>query len=261
MVTRADRILEILKKAGGRLRVNQITQELAGLEGVASLHPSVVSATVTQDNCTLDAKGRTPRFNTYGDGNEQWGFVSVREAPAAKEVTDLSKYHDKVPAIIEGANRRVRDALKKAIRDLGWQEFETNFLTQVLEALGFNAIEVTQPTRDGGMDAVCRYQRGIVTSEAIVSAKHWTSKRVGVEEVQRLRGLKGNADTGVIVTSSHFTGDAQREAEPSQNQRAVVLVDGDLIVDTCLANSIGVRRTSLPTLYEFVGFEVPSEAQ
>ena len=152
METRSDRILEILRKAGGRLRVSQITQDLAGLEGVASLHPSVVSATVTQDNRTLDAKGRTPRFKTYGDGNEQWGFVSLREAPAVKEVSDLSKYHDKVPAIIEGANQRVRNALKKAIRALSWQEFESNFLAQVLEVRSPTIVDTdSEGTRTGGV--------------------------------------------------------------------------------------------------------------
>jgi len=254
MATRAERIIEILTKAGGRMKVADIADGLAAMEGVKTLHPSAVSVAALQDNRVFDGKGRTPRFNIYGDGNEQWGFVSLRLAPGEKDVSDLSKYHDKVPAIIEGANRRVKEALKKAIRELSWQEFESNFLTRILEALGFNAVEVTQPTHDGGRDALCRYTRGIVSSEAVVSAKHWSSKRVSVEEVQRIRGLKGNADTGVIITSSYFTPEAKKEAAPSQNQRAMVLIDGDLIVDTCLAHSIGVKKPALPTLYQFVGF-------
>ncbi len=254
MSTRAERIFDILQSGGGRLSVAEIGEQLARIEEVSFLHSATVSATVRQDNATRSAQGRTPRFNHSGDGTEEWGIVSLREAPKA---TPSIKLQDpgQISAIIEAANVRARTDLKHAIASLSWQEFESNFLARVLEALGFNSIEITQPTRDGGKDAYCRYKRGIVTSEAIVSAKHWKSKKVGADEVQRLRGIRGNADTAVIVTSSEFSAEAKSEAEPSQNQRSVVLIDGDLIVETCFAHSIGVRQVLLTSLYDFVGFD------
>ena len=89
---------------------------------------------------------------------------------------------------------------------MSWKQFETNFLQRILKANGFQSIEITQPTRDGGTDAYCFYRRGLVKSEVIVSAKHWSHQKVGKAEVQRLRGIKGNADTGIIITSSGFFG-------------------------------------------------------
>lgn len=59
----------------------------------------------------------------------------------------------------------------------------------------------------------------------------------------------------MIVTSSEFSTEAKSEAEPSQNQRSVVLIDGDLIVETCFTHSIGVKQVPLTTLYDFVGFD------
>lgn len=256
MPTRADQIFEILEASGGRLQVNEVANQLASREGVAGLVSSIVSATVAQDNKTRDASGRAPRFNTYGDGDEQWGSISIRKNSRIPE-KDLRKIHGQIPQAIESANEETRDSLKKAIGNLTWQEFEAKFLTQILEALGFQGIELTQLTRDGGKDATCRYRRGLVTSEAIVSAKHWKNNSVSALEVQRLRGIKGNADTGIVVTSSTFTSDAKNEAAPSQNQRAIVLVDGDLIVETCMSTGIGVRPVNLPSLYEFTGFADP----
>lgn len=239
------------------MKVGEIAERLAKLENVRNLHPSVVSATVLQDNKSRKAQGRTLLFKTYGEGSEQHGYVSLRQVAAPPKSGTYS--HDKIPGIIESTNEAVRQKLREAIAKLTWQEFETNFLTRVLEALGFNSVELTQPTRDGGKDAICQYQRGIVSSQAIVSAKHWNTQRVGAAEVQRLRGLKGNADTGIIVTSSEFTPEAKREAEASQNQRAIVLVDGALIVSTCLEADIGVKKLTLPSLYEFTGFQDEDE--
>jgi HJR/Mrr/RecB family endonuclease len=233
--------------------VREIGERLVRIEKVESLHPATVSATVRQDNATRSAQGITPRFNHSGDGSEEWGFVSLREVPRSAPPVKLQG-SAQISAVIQAENTRARGRLKGAIADLSWQEFESNFLARVLEALGFHQIELTQSTRDGGKDAYCRYRRGIVTSETIVSAKHWKAKKVGPDEIQRLRGLRGDADTAVIVTSSEFSTEAQREAEPSQNQRSVVLVDGDLIVDTCFTHSIGVKQIPLTPLYQFVGF-------
>ena len=253
MQTRADRIYEILKQADGRLRAKEVHAKLAEQEAIdpAVLNAAIVPSTTRQDNTTRRNAGRQVRFNLYNDGDEEWAYISLVNVEPADEGAAI----DPVPQMIEKANNMVRDQLKAAIRHLSWQQFESSFLEQILEALGFTDISITQRTRDGGTDALCTYKRGLVESEAIVSAKHWTSNSVGPDEVQRMRGIKGNADTAVIVTTSTFTTGAVNEAEPSQNQRSFVLIDGDLIVNTCLEHGIGVRKRDLPALYAFAGFQ------
>lgn len=255
MKTRADRIFEILGMHDGRMKVGDIAKNLEQEERVKFIHPSTVSATVRQDNSTHRTQGMTLRFNHSGDGSEEWGYVSLRRKAAGGRATGTSDDSQVIQESIEKANNTVRLQLKKAIGNLSWQEFESNFLERVLDAFGFNEVQITQPTRDGGKDAICTYTRGIISSKAIISAKHWAKGRVGVKEVRDLRGQKGDADTGVIITSSDFTEEAKQEAAPGQNQRTIVLVDGDLIVEACLVNTIGVEGVSLPTLYKFSGFE------
>ena len=166
MSNRADRIYEIINHAGGRLKVSEIRTSLSQLENIdpKNLHYATISSTVRQDNEIRTAKGLAKRFRFYEKGNNQtedYSYISI----------DLySSTH--IPNLIEKANLQVKHKLKQAIEKLSWQEFESSFLAQILEGLGFTSIEITQPTKDGGKDALCKYKRGLVYSEAIVSAKH-----------------------------------------------------------------------------------------
>lgn len=252
MQTRADKIYQILKKNSGRLKVAKIVEILSKIDNATELEAKVISATVHADNNTRQLQGKTLRFNRFGDGTEKYGYVSITNlSQLANDLSGILRdYEYQIPAIIEKANLLVRNKIKVAIRKLPWQEFETHFLLRILEALGFKDITITKRTKDGGTDAYCTYRRSMVTSSAIVSAKHWKSN-VGPEEVQRLRGIKGHEDTGIIITSASFTAQAIKEAEPSQNQRAIYLFDIDAIVETCFEHSIGAECISVPKLYKF----------
>jgi restriction endonuclease Mrr len=263
MNTRANKIFEIIEQSGGRLKVSDIREKLCVFEKISAeeLSQSVIPATVRQDNKTRDESGKVKRFNVYGDGDEEWGYVSIIKQVNLETSKSkiLGDYLQQFPALIEEANNKVREQLKKKIENMSWQEFESSFLLEILEGLGFSEVEITQRTRDGGKDSICTYKRGLVQSQAIVSAKHW-SKKVGVEEIQRIRGIKGEADTGIIVTSNKFSSEAIKEAAPSQNQRSMVLIDGNLIVETCFKNKIFVKNFDLPTLYKFVDIDYQAES-
>lgn len=254
--TRADRIDEILVVAPERrMRVAEIREKLVALEGFPELDSAAVSVAVRQDNVAYRNQGKQPRFNVYKDGTEHFGYVSLTKEPKAassfRQVVEdpLSQ----IPLLIEKAAGSVRERLRQQLSELTWQEFEANFLTTILGALGFADIEITQRTRDGGVDAYCRYRRGLVTSYAIVSAKHWKTAPVPVDEVDRVRGIPNPADavadTGIVVTSSTFTGPAIERAKPAAGMRQVVLIDGAQIVETCIQNQIGVEIVELPRLY------------
>lgn len=256
MSNRADKIYEILKEAGGRLKVSDIHSLLTKLEDIdpKTLHYATISSTVRQDTIVRTRQGLAKRFNFYEKGKneaEDYSYISI-------DIYDVQSSL-RVSKLIEAANFEVKKNLKLAIEHLSWKEFESSFLAQILEGLGFTSIEITRPIKDGGKDALCKYKRGLVYSNAIVSAKHWKDK-VKADEVQRLRGIKGIADTGIIVTSSKFTPSAEREAEPSPNSRAIVLIDGDLIVETCFEKGIGVKMVELPPLYEFDPTSISSDS-
>ncbi len=257
-LNRADRIYEIIAGNGGRMSVKDIHEHLAEAEGIEKekLLPTIVSPTVNQDNSQRTKKGLAKRFKTYGDGDEEWGFISILDTSKEKLESGnvLEKPEERIALLIETANRKTREMIKEAIKELSWQEFESNFLEEILEALGFNSVQITQRTRDGGVDAYCTYKKGLVESQAIVSARRWTGNHnVGVAEVHRLRGISTLADTAIIVSSSGFTPAAIREAAPVQNSRSIALVDLEMIVDACVDNGIGIDVVELPDFYSFVG--------
>lgn len=264
-VTRADRIFGIIRqRTEGRMKVRDIHVELAKLEGVTTedLTASIVPATVGQENKYRGEQGRSKRFTISGDGEEERGWIGLKPQHAVQSSKKriLDDYSTQIPGLIEEANNRAKKQLKEAIAKLTPRQFESNFMLQVLEALGFSAVEITQPTRDGGIDGKCRYSRGLVQSEAYVSAKRWNSRNnVGADEVNRLRGVKGVQDTGIIFTSASFTPKAKEAAEPEPGARFIVLIDGDLIVETCFAEEIGVKNVSLPVLSAFTGLNFDME--
>lgn len=266
MRSRADEIHDILSKnPDGRLKVKAIFEELKKREGDIPNTSSVVSGAVRGDNTTRQQRGESPRFKHSGDDNEEYGFISLVSPNAlhTSKAKILQNPEEQIALLIEAANKAVKAKLQEEISKLTWQEFESEFLSAVLSSLGFTQIEITQRTRDGGKDAICEYQRGIVRSKVIVSAKHWAKSgaKVPLEEVQRVRGIAIEADTAIIITSSSFSSDAANEAAPKQGMRTVVLIDGELIVDSCFKNQLGVKEVqSIPRLARFVGLPKP-EAQ
>jgi len=240
---RVDRIREILNQLGGRARVGAVLERLREREGDDSLHAAAIYVAVRNENDRRIEAGEPPAFVTRREG-EAWGFMRLREHTSLKPGTPAAAIED----AILSANESVEKQLRERLARMDWRTFESAFLTLVLERLGFQDVDITQATRDGGVDARVTYKRGIVTAKALVSAKHWNQATVPPEEVRHLRGIKGDEDTGIIVTSGKFSARAREEAQPGQNQRVVFLIDGDQLVDICIRHGIGVQAVELPKL-------------
>ncbi|HVV51745.1 MAG TPA: restriction endonuclease [Polyangia bacterium] len=240
---RVDRIERRLRSLGGRARLQQLLDDVRAEEKNPDLPYQSLYIAIQLENQRLEELGERTRFITSRDGEDR-GWVRLRESSefafgsTAREIE--GRVHEK--------NEAVGEEIRNWLQRMDWRTFESTFLTRVLEALGFQEVQITQATRDGGADARVAYRRGVVEARAIVSAKRWTTKSVPVEEVRMLRGVKGEEDTAIIVTTGRFSTDAQNEAKPGQNQRIVYLIDGDKLVDICKRNQIGVKKVQLPEL-------------
>lgn len=240
---RVDRIERQLRAHGGRARLQALLEEIRREERYPDLPYQSLYMAIQLENQRLEELGERTRFITSRDGEER-GWVRLREASEFARGSAESEIEARVHVQNEAVGEEIRAWLKR----MDWRTFESTFLTRVLEALGFQDVQITQATRDGGADARVAYQRGVVDARAIVSAKRWATRTVPVDEVRMLRGIKGEEDTAIIVTTGRFSTDAQNEAKPGQNQRIVYLIDGDKLVEICKRNQIGVKKVTLPEL-------------
>lgn len=242
---RVDRIKRLLQKSGGRARIQDLLEALRAQDPNPDLSYQAVYIAIQAENQRLREQGQAPLFETSREG-EKRGWVRFRETsddalnPVEKELKER----------IEKANKEIEDRIRKWLEAMDWRTFEADLLKQVLEALGFQEVEITRPTRDGGLDARVKYRRGIIEAQAIVSAKKWKpSATVGVSVVRELRGAPGDEDTAIIVTTGQFSAEAQNEAKQHQlGLRNVYLIDGATLVEVCKRHRIGIQERELPKL-------------
>lgn len=130
-----------------------------------------------------------------------------------------------------------------------YQYFETgyifeDFLREYLLKIGLDEVEVTQRSRDGGIDLKA-IRKGIGNFSEIdtihyyIQAKKYVpNKSIGVKTIRELKGTIPFGYKGMLITTAHFTDDAYKESlnDPS---KPAVLIDGKLLITSCIDNEIG----------------------
>ncbi len=137
-------------------------------------------------------------------------------------------------------NQQVRDELLRRLRERPAGEFE-DIAARLLEALGFQEVERTPLSRDGGIDVHGALVVGNVVIRMAVQAKRW-DKNVQRPDVQRLRGSlsKRGLGQGLIITTSDFSNGAREEAADASPP--VALMNGEELVSLLAEYEVGVER-------------------
>lgn len=167
-----------------------------------------------------------PRFVQHGRG-----FVG------------LSRWMGKGLAFeIEQHNKRVRQSLHKRVLSMQPGEFE-ELIGELLAKMGFEDIEVTGRSGDGGVDVRGTLVVGdVVRIRMAVQAKKWQPKsRVQAPVVQQVRGSLGTHEQGLIITTSDFSAGAREEAA-RPNAVPVALMNGEQLMALLAQYEIGLTR-------------------
>lgn len=206
--------------------VTQWALDLGLIETAGKTPEATLYASVLQEIGRQERRGETPRFVKVGRG--LLGLARWQRQGLATQ--------------IEHHNAEVRTQLLAGLKAMPPDDFET-LMGELLAALGFQEVEVTSSSGDGGVDVRGTLVVGdVIRTRMAVQVKRWR-QNIQAPTVQQVRGALGTHEQGLIMTTSDFSSGARMEAERA-NAVPVALMDGKQLVALLVEHGIGVRRTS-----------------
>ena len=118
------------------------------------------------------------------------------------------------------------------------------FLKEYLLKMGLDEVEITQRSRDGGIDLKA-VRKGVgdfsdidITHYYIQAKRYALSNRINVSKIRELKGTIPFGYKGMMITTSDFTSDAIAESS-NDPSKPVVVISGRALVMSCIDNEIG----------------------
>lgn len=229
---------KVLEEFGGKkpMHYKEITEKAlakgwlvtGGKTPEATMYAQVITEIKRQQK-----RGERPRFVQHGRG-----YVG------------LSQWMGRGLAFqIEQHNHQVRKALRERLLAMKPGEFE-ELISQLLAEMGFEMVEVTKLSGDGGIDVRGTLVVGdVVRIKMAVQVKKWKLKNnIQAPVVQQVRGSLGAHEQGLIITTSDFSPGAVKEAA-QPDKTPIALMNGEQLVMLLMEHGIGVHR-STPDLFE-----------
>lgn len=137
----------------------------------------------------------------------------------------------------------------KSFQKTFYEYFETGyefeeFLREYLLRMGLDEVEVTQRSRDGGIDLKA-IRKGVgdfsdvdVTHYYIQAKRYSLTNKIAVSKIRELKGTIPFGYKGMMITTSDYTNDAVYEAN-NDPSKPVVLINGKTLVMSCIDHEIG----------------------
>ncbi|MCC5849956.1 MAG: restriction endonuclease [Verrucomicrobia bacterium] len=235
-------------KAAGALSFTDATERVLEDSGGNPRHYRDITLEALERGL-LNTEGKTPEATLYaqvlteckrrkGRGDQPRFMV------LGKGMITLTKWQAKgLGYQVEEANRKARQELLKLVKEMPPTEFE-ELVGRLLAAIGFEEVEVTSRSNDGGIDVRGTLVVGdVIRTRLAVQVKRWR-QNVQSPVVQQVRGSLGAHEQGLIITTSDFSKGAKEEAERS-DATPVGLMDGEQLVALLVENEIGVTKTPL----------------
>ncbi len=203
----------------------------------------------------LKSSGLTPDTTMYAQiiseirRKQRRGKVA-RFVQLGRGLVDLNRGSENdrgLRAQVEKHNAAILEKLHKILMSMSPVRFE-ELIGELLVAMGFEEMEVTRSSGDGGVDV-----RGTwvitdgVSIKMAVQVKRWKNN-VQAPVVQGVRGSLATDERGLIITTSDFSKGARSEAEDPKRSSPISLINGKQLVRLFVENSILVSREHIDLL-------------
>lgn len=226
----AQKVLETFadKKAMHYKDITQCALDQGWLITSSKTPEATMYAQIFNDIKRQKQRGERPRFIQY-----ERGYVGLSQWLGEHDFALKIAQH----------NQNIRRHLHRYLREMKPSAFEA-LVKELLAAMGFEMVELTPVSGDGGIDV-----RGVLVMSDVVrikmavQVKRWKSN-VQAPIVQQVRGSLGAHEQGLIITTSDFSRGAQNEANQS-DKTPIALMNGEALVSLLMEHGIGVQRSSL----------------
>jgi restriction system protein len=241
-------LLQAITKMGGQAKPRDVYPVITSL--FPQITPEDLTETVSDGHSKWHNRIQWVRQRLVERGDLEsggWGLWRVTDkgksrlgghSPAAAPVSPPNFLE-----LYEKYETSFRAQLLERLLALKPADFE-HFGRRVLMAYGFVDVNVTNISKDGGVDGHGRLTLGLATMNAAFQCKRWQGN-VGRPEVDKFRGaIQGEYEQGVFFATSDFTKEA-RDASLKRGAAPIILLNGASIVRLMIEKGIGVRRTAL----------------
>lgn len=128
----------------------------------------------------------------------------------------------------------------RVVKGLSSSGFE-RLCMRLLRESGFERVQVTGRSNDGGIDGVGVLQlNDLMSFNVVFQCKKW-EQSVPPKEIRDLRGaMDGRADKGIFLTTSTFSSNARAEAE-RPGAVPIELVDGEKLFEMFKRHELGLK--------------------
>lgn len=158
---------------------------------------------------------------------------------AVREEYKKKRREEKGEAVNEIEEITWKEKLLEIIQNIKPEAFE-RLCQRLLRESGFESVEVTQRSGDGGIDGKGVLKLGKVLSFKVLFQSKRYSGSVGPSIVRDFRGaMIGKADRGILITTGNFTREARLEAQ-RDGAPPIDLIDGNALVEMLKDFSMGV---------------------
>ncbi len=167
---------------------------------------------------------------------------------AAHTVTDLRK-------LLAEQHAEVRRRITETLRTIDPYRLE-KLVKALLGAMGYEKVEVTRRSGDGGVDVTGDIRVGITYVREVVQVKRQQGN-IQRPILDQLRGSlhRFKALRGTIITVGRFSRGAQ-DAAFEVGAAPITLIDGERLIDLLIEHELGARKTPIEVLnYSPADFE------
>lgn len=190
-----------------------------------------ISSAINTDIRNSQLDGKPSRFISYGKG--RFGLTENEPQGIFKDVRDK--------------NNAVKKQLLESLMNMPAFSFE-DLVAEVLRHLGFENINVTAKTGDGGIDVTGELVvAGAIKNNICVQVKRWRNN-VQRSSIAELRGSLRPYQTGLFITTSDYSKPAIDEANDPY-KAPISLINGKELVEIMCSYGIGVSVDEV-TIYE-----------